>query len=147
MKSFHIIAARLTDARAISELSRDLGYPGTVKAVRERLRFLLSREDQRVVVAVRPNGAVCGWLQAHRSVSLETGLRVEIVGLIVSETMRRKGVGRGLVAQAETWASEISAKTVIVRSNQKRMESHAFYPSLGYVSTKTQVVYRKRVGI
>jgi GNAT superfamily N-acetyltransferase len=147
MKGFKVAAARMADARVISALSRDLGYPGTVKAVRERLRFLLSQDDQRVAVAVRPNGAVCGWIQAQRSVSLETGLRVEIVGLIVSESMRRKGVGRALVAQAETWASEISAEAVIVRSNRKRVESHAFYPSLGYVSTKTQVVYRKRVVI
>ena len=99
------------------------------------------------MVAVGPGGAVCGWLQAQCNVVIESGLRVEIVGLIVSETMRRRGVGRSLVAQAETWAREISAETIVVRSNTKRVESHAFYPSLGYLPAKTQVVYRKRPGI
>ena len=61
--------------------------------------------------------------------------------------MRRQGVGRSLVAQAETWAREISAETVVVRSNARRLESHAFYPSLGYLPSKTQVVYRKRAEI
>jgi N-acetylglutamate synthase-like GNAT family acetyltransferase len=138
-------AARPEDAKAIAGLSRELGYPSSLKAVRDRLRTVLARDDQRLVVAESPEGVVCGWLQAHSSLTVETGLRVEIVGLIVSGAMRRRGVGRRLVAQAEIWASEISAETVVVRSNAARTESHAFYPSLGYLPSKTQVVYRKRI--
>ena len=144
---FKIRAAKPADAEAIAHLSRELGYPSELKAVRERLRRILGRDDQRVVVAELPKGGVCGWLQAHSCVSIESGLRVEIVGLIVSEGMRRRGVGRGLVAQAETWAAEISAETVVVRSNTKRVESKAFYPSLGFLPSKTQVVFRKRADI
>jgi GNAT superfamily N-acetyltransferase len=144
---FKIRAAKPADAEAIAHLSRELGYPAELKTIRERLRRILGRDDQRVVVAEVPNGGVCGWLQAHSSVAVESGLRVEIVGLIVSEKMRRRGVGRSLVAQAETWAAEISAETVVVRSNAKRVESRVFYPSLGFLPSKTQVVYRKRADI
>jgi GNAT superfamily N-acetyltransferase len=144
---FKIRAAKPADAEAIALLSRELGYPAELKTVRERLRRILGRDDQRVVVAEVPNGGVCGWLQAHSSIAVESGLRVEIVGLIVSEKMRRRGVGRSLVAQAETWAAEISAETVVVRSNAKRVESRVFYPSLGFLPSKTQVVYRKRADI
>jgi len=144
--SVKVRAARIGDAAAIAHLSHALGYPATAPETRERLRRLLGREDQRVVVAVS-GGAVCGWLQAHASVSLETGPRVEIVGLIVSEAMRRRGVGGSLVAQAETWAKEIEAETVVVRSNAKRVESNAFYPALGYLPRKMQVVYVKRASI
>jgi hypothetical protein len=52
-----------------------------------------------------------------------------------------------LVGRAETWATEISAETVVVRSNAKRVESHVFYPALGFLPSKTQVVYRKRTDI
>jgi GNAT superfamily N-acetyltransferase len=144
---FKIRAAKPADAEAIAHLSKELGYPAELKTIRERLRRILGRDDQRVVVAEVPNGGVCGWLQAHSSIAVESGLRVEIVGLIVSETMRRRGVGRSLVAQAETWAAEISAETVVVRSNAKRVESKVFYPSLGFLPSKTQVVYRKRADI
>lgn len=144
---FKIRAAKPGDAESISLLARELGYPADLKSTRERLRRILVRDDQRVIVAVSPDGAVCGWLQAHSSVVIESGLRVEIVGLIVSDRMRRKGVGRSLVAQAETWAAEISAETLVVRSNTRRVESHAFYPALGYLPSKTQVVYRKRADI
>jgi N-acetylglutamate synthase-like GNAT family acetyltransferase len=144
---FRIRPAKQADAEAIALLSRELGYPAELKTVRERLRRILGRDDQRVVVAEMPNGGVCGWLQAHSSIAVESGLRVEIVGLIVSETMRRRGVGRSLVAQTEAWAAEISAETVVVRSNTKRVESRVFYPSLGFLTTKTQVVYGKRANI
>jgi GNAT superfamily N-acetyltransferase len=144
---FRIRSAKQADAEAIALLSRELGYPAELKTVRERLRRILGRDDQRVVVAEVPSGAVCGWLQAHSSIAVESGLRVEIVGLIVSEKMRRRGVGRSLVAQAESWAAEISAETVVVRSNTKRVESRVFYPSLGFLTTKTQVVYGKRANL
>jgi predicted N-acetyltransferase YhbS len=144
---FRVRAAKPSDAEAIAHLSRELGYPCDLRTIRERLRRVLGRDDQRVIVAEVPKGPVCGWLQAHSSVAVESGLRVEIVGLIVSEAMRRKGVGRSLVALAETWAQEISAEFVVVRSNAKRVESRVFYPSLGFVPSKTQVVYRKRPAI
>jgi N-acetylglutamate synthase-like GNAT family acetyltransferase len=141
---FRIRAAKMADAEAIANLSRELGYPVELKTLRERLRRILGRDDQRVIVAEEPSGAVCAWIQAHSSIAVESGLRVEIVGLIVSDRMRRRGVGRSLVEQTETWASEISAETVVVRSNAKRVESRVFYPALGFIPSKTQVVYRKR---
>jgi GNAT superfamily N-acetyltransferase len=144
---FKVRAATTSDARSIAVLSGSLGYPAEAGTVRERLRRILARDDQRVVVAELPRGGICGWLQAHCSEAVESGFRVEIVGLIVADGMRRRGVGRSLVARAETWAREISAETVVVRSNATRLESHAFYPSLGYMPSKTQVVYRKRAEI
>jgi len=144
---FKVRAATPDDAKAIALLSRELGYPAASRSTRERLGKILGRDDHRMVVAVSPDGAVCGWLQAQCNVVMESGLRVEIVGLVVSEKMRRKGVGRSLVSQAETWAAEMSAETIVVRSNTKRVESHVFYPSLGYLPSKTQVVYRKSAGI
>jgi GNAT superfamily N-acetyltransferase len=68
------------------------------------------------------------------------------VGLVVSESCRRRGVGRSLVKRAEQWAAEIGAETLVVRSNTKRVESHRFYPALGFSLAKTQAVYRKGLG-
>jgi len=142
-----IRAATAKDAESIALQTRELGYPAEAKTTRERLRRILRRKDQRVLVAELPDGRICGWLQAHCSEALESGFRVEIVGLIVSRAMRRRGVGRRLVSHAEAWASGISAESVVVRSNTARVESHAFYPSLGYRKTKTQAVYRKQTEV
>jgi hypothetical protein len=45
----------------------------------------------------------------------------------------------------EDWARAIGCDVVAVRSNINRVESHLFYPALGYESVKTQVAYRKRI--
>jgi GNAT superfamily N-acetyltransferase len=131
-----------SDAEPIARLSTELGYPADAQAIRQRLHTLLDSRNDRVIVAL-DSGEVVGWLQAHASHVLESGFRVEIVGLIVSPTVRRRGVGRDLVAEAERWAGSLGAEVVVVRSNAKRTESHSFYPALGYTADKTQVVYRK----
>ena len=103
---------------------------------------MVNRPEQLVLVAIL-EGQIAGWLQAQASEVLESGFRVEIVGLIVSESFRRRGVGRCLVERAEQWAKEIGAPAIVVRSNLKRVESHIFYPALGFSSSKSQAVYRK----
>ena len=76
---------------------------------------------------------------------LEMGERVEIVGLVVDSVARRSGVGRALVAAAEHWARSRGIDEVFVRSNVVRPESHPFYERIGYLLSKTQHVYRKRL--
>jgi predicted N-acetyltransferase YhbS len=132
------------DAAAIARLTSLLGYAADADAISRRLARITRQEEHLVIVALVKEEVV-GWLQAHASVVLESGFRVEIVGLIVSEESRRGGVGRGLVQRAERWAREIGAESVVVRSNTKRVESHLFYPALGFTASKTQAVYRKMV--
>jgi len=134
-----------TDAEAIAQLTTQLGYAADSSEIAGRLARLSGQRDQLVLVAVL-DGKVAGWLQAHASEVLESGFRVEIVGLVVAEDCRRHGAGRQLVRRAEQWAASLGAGTVVVRSNTKREESHRFYPALGYAAVKTQAVYRKRLG-
>jgi len=133
------------DAESIAQLTTQLGYAVDAATISVRLARLSGQRDQLVLVAML-DGKVAGWLQAHASEVLESGFRVEIVGLVVAEDCRRHGVGRELVKRVEQWAASLGAGTVVVRSNTKREESHRFYPALGYAATKTQAVYRKRLG-
>ena len=137
--------AREGDAAAISELIGQLGYSADAALTRQRLTRILGRADHIVLVAAMSDGAICGWLHAHAADALESGFRVEIVGLVVAQAARRKGVGQRLVEQAERWAISLGAEAIVVRSNIKRTESHAFYPALGYSEAKTQKVYRKQL--
>jgi GNAT superfamily N-acetyltransferase len=138
-------AAKVADARAIALLLEELGYPAEPEVVSERLLRLLARSDCLVAVAQSDDGEICGWIQAYSSEVLESGFRVEIAGLVTAKAWRRRGIGRLLVEWAESWAVGQGAQFVLVRSNVKRSESHAFYPALGYANTKTQSVYRKRI--
>ena len=133
------------DQAAIARLATELGYPADAGVIARRLARIAGREDQLVLVAVVED-MVVGWIQAHACDVLESGFRVEVVGLIVDAGHRRCGVGRELMRRAEQWAVEIRAETLVVRSNTKRLESHAFFPALGFSRAKNQTVYRKQVG-
>lgn len=137
--------AREADADAIAQLSATLGYPGTAAEVRDRLQFMIGSQNDLIAVATDSTGVVIGWMQAHASHVLESGFRVEIIGLVVAPEARRHGAGRALVNEAEQWARKLGADKIVVRSNVQRAESHAFYPALGYELTKTQKVYRKQL--
>jgi len=132
------------DAAAVAELALQLGYPVEAPVMRERLEVLKLRKDHLVLVAV-VDEAIGGWLHAQATEALESGFRVEVIGLVVAERFRRRGVGRRLMTAAETWAVAQGAPVLVVRSNTKRTESHIFYPSLGFAVNKTQTVYHKRL--
>lgn len=134
--------AAIGDAAEIARLSRQLSYPVAADVMAERLGRALARKDQRVLVA-QVGGQVCGWVQAQGAEIIESGFRVEIVGLIIDESARRRGLGRRLVQEAENWAVTLGAQMVVVRTNVIRAESHMFYRALGFRQTKTQHVYRK----
>ena len=134
--------AVIADAAELARLSGELDYPLTADEMRQRLSALLPSE--RHYVAVIPSGGrLLGWMHVEHRVSLESGDRAELVGLVVDSTARRRGVGRQLVDAAEHWALAQGLSTLTVRSNVARELSHPFYESLGYERAKTQHVYRK----
>lgn len=140
-----IRAASQADAAQISQLTSELGYQADEAALRARIGRLATYPDHRVFVAEVGSAEIAGWLHAHASEALESGFRVEILGLVVGNRFRRRGVGRELVRAAEAWANELACDTLVVRTNVTRAESHEFYAALGFSWTKTQAVYRKPV--
>ncbi|HEX8777263.1 MAG TPA: GNAT family N-acetyltransferase, partial [Rhodanobacter sp.] len=91
------------------------------------------------------HGGLLGWIAIERRLTLESGERIEIVGLVVDAAARGTGVGRALVTDAEQWARAQGFDAIGVRSNVAREGSHPFYEALGYVRMKTQHAYRKPV--
>jgi GNAT superfamily N-acetyltransferase len=140
--SLIIRRAALKDVEALTELCGALGYPADQRAMAGRFKALEGSATDVLLVAEKA-GAVIGYIQAHTAWVLASGFRVEIAGLVVAANARRTGAGRALVAAAESWALEKGAVSVVVRSNAKRVESHLFYPALGYTRKKTQETYGK----
>jgi GNAT superfamily N-acetyltransferase len=133
------------DAAEIARLSGELGYPTDSQAMAARLAQLLG-DPRQCVRVLDAEGGLAGWISAERRLSLETGERVEITGLVVDGGARRGGAGQALVAAAEAWATEQGIGIVAVRSNVQRPASHPFYEALGYVRKKSQHVYVRALG-
>lgn len=110
-----------------------------------RVRKVTGQDNHLLLVAENDSGGVCGWLHAYCADSIESGFRLEIVGLVVEQTAQRSGIGSRLVEAAERWAGKIGAEFICVRSNVNRKASHPFYRKLGYELKKTQNVYRKQL--
>lgn len=134
--------ARLDDATEIARLSGELGYPASAAEIATRLTALIDDPAHRISV-VEATGTLLGWIAVECRMTLESGERTEIVGLVVSEQARRQGVGRTLVDDAEAWARSLGFATLVVRSNVLRDASHEFYRGQGYLLRKTQHVYAK----
>ncbi|MFC7405229.1 GNAT family N-acetyltransferase [Georgenia alba] len=137
---------RATDARQVTGLLAQLGYPTEFDEVTSRLSGILGSPWQHVLVAVAADGSrLDGYVSVERRLSLSGGERVEITDLVVDSQVRRSGLGRALVAAAERWALQEGLHTVLVRSNVARGESHPFYAGIGYQRTKTSHTYRKEI--
>lgn len=133
---------RLDDAEAAAGLSGELGYPIDADRMRRRLETLLQLPDHAVFVAVR-DGVVLGWIHVSEVMHLQSDPRVEIGGLVVTESARGQRVGASLVARAEQWASSRGFNAILVRSQIKREDAHRFYLREGYARTKTSAVFAK----
>jgi GNAT superfamily N-acetyltransferase len=141
----HIRSAAIDDVEVLALLSGELGYPATSTQLGGRLQSLLMREHDHAVFVATVEEAIVGWIHVGLRRVLEVDDRAEILGLVVSSQVRQRGVGRALVAAAESWAAHVGLSEVVVRSNVARAESHPFYERLGYTRTKTQHVYLKIV--
>jgi GNAT superfamily N-acetyltransferase len=146
MPEIRIRRAQSGDAEPLADLSGELGYPAAGAAVAQRLAVLLDRGDHAVLVAEGAEGSVLGWVHVFVTHRLESPSFAELGGLVVSEGVRGRGIGRDLVVAAERWARGRGLTAIRVRSNVVREEAHAFYRRMGYETLKEQAVFRKILG-
>lgn len=140
--------ATLSDAAALAALSIQLGYPSTPEEMAERLRVLVSRSGTSgngVLVAEDESGVV-GWLHVSGMFFLESPAFAEVLGLIVDEAHRGRGVGKLLLDGAARWAADHGFDKLRVRSNVIREDAHRFYEREGFRRVKTQVVLDRGLG-
>ncbi|MBT1444375.1 GNAT family N-acetyltransferase [Shewanella sp. JM162201] len=142
----NISPAALADAADIQGLTGELGYASTEAQTLDWLSAMLESPGYGVFVARSVgDGTISrtvGWVVVECRLSLETGYKAEITGLVVSASHRRLGIGEALVARALQWSDAQGLDTVIVRSNVNRDASHHFYRALGFSLSKTSHVYQ-----
>jgi N-acetylglutamate synthase-like GNAT family acetyltransferase len=130
-----IRAARASDSVYIAQLLGELGYPASPDAVPARLAALSAERISIVLVAER-EGEVVGVITAHSIASIHDDEKVTwITTLSVSSAVRQGGIGRALVAAAESWAQACGSKRISVTTALHRAVAHTFYERLGYVQS------------
>src|SRR4051794_14251336 len=122
----------MNDAPAISQLICELGYETTTSEMQIRLERIAIDERLRTFVAVY-DGKVCGMIGTLTYPSIEhNDFSGRIVALVIKSTMRRRGIGRALIATAENSFALTGIRRVALSTQLAREDAHKFYESLGY---------------
>lgn len=136
--------AEIKDTETIAELSSQLGYKSADNIIRERLRAILSDDENCVFVAIESEKVV-GWIHGFYSQRIESDAFIEIGGLVVDTDYREQGIGKLLVAKINAWSLTKGCKKVRVRCNTIRKETHIFYEKLGFELNKEQKIFDKKL--
>jgi GNAT superfamily N-acetyltransferase len=101
-----------------------------------------------VFVAVRPEGGLCGFLEASIRPFAE-GCETRAVGYVegwfVDADLRRHGIGRRLVAAAEEWAAGHGCKEMASDAHPENTASLEAHRALGFEEVSRSVHLRKRL--
>jgi GNAT superfamily N-acetyltransferase len=127
-----IRVAEKNDAAALALLMCELGYETTKSEMQMRMERIAADESYRTFVAVC-DGRVCGMIGTVTYPSYEhndSGGR--ILALAILSTMRRRGIGRALIAAAEKDFAQRGISRLALNTSLVREDAHTFYDSLGY---------------
>jgi GNAT superfamily N-acetyltransferase len=127
-----IRAAEMNDAAALAQLMCELGYETTASEMQMRMERVAADERYRTFVAVC-DGRLCGMIGTVAYPSYEhndSGGR--ILALAILRAMRRRGIGRALIATAEKDFAQRGISRLALNTQLAREDAHKFYESLGY---------------
>ena len=140
-----IRVAEMNDAAALAQLMCELGYETTKPEMQMRMEKIAADDRYRTFVAVL-DGKVCGMIGTLACPSYEhndPGGR--ILALATLGTMRRRGIGRALIATAEKDFAHRGITRVALNTRLAREDAHRFYESLGYERNGWRFVKQLRV--
>ncbi len=143
MLDYIIRECALSDAQALSRLNRDeLGYDYSPELTSEKLNLLLSSASDKLFVSETDN-TVIGYIHANDYDLLYAPHMKNIMGIAVSSSYRKHGIGRALLQKVEEWAISTGAESVRLVSGSERKDAHEFYKKCGYAQNKEQLNFRK----
>jgi aminoglycoside 6'-N-acetyltransferase I len=110
------------------------------------MREFRSRSDAEVFIAERANGSAAGFVEVGARAYAD-GCDSSPVGYIeawyVEPDLRRRGVGRALLAAAEAWARERGYQEMASDAQLHNEVSHAAHRRAGYAEVDRIVQFRK----
>jgi GNAT superfamily N-acetyltransferase len=126
--------ATINDIPELVVLMKQLGYPTTVDKMKFRFNAISSNSNYHTLVADY-DGKVVGMAGLCTNPFYEfDGSYVRIVAFVVDANYRKKGIGKKLIQEAESWARKQGAISIGLNSGnrEERKEAHQFYLNMGY---------------
>jgi GNAT superfamily N-acetyltransferase len=131
------------DAEWIAGLLSDEGYPAGATDIVRRLERYVERECP--VRLAEAGGEHAGFVACQVIPRFEHGdAIVRVMALVVDPGMRGRGVGRGLMAEAETIADAVDAAFLEVTAGHHRSGARRLFEALGYDASLTTYLRKRR---
>ena len=134
-----------SDLAAARDLVHQLGYDVAAAEFGQRFDRIAASPDH-FIAAADLGGELVGLVHAFQRAALEKPCEAVIQALVVRDTCRRSGVGRGLMCAAEQWAAARDLTHVVLHTRIDRAAARLFYESLGYEISATSDLMRKSLG-
>lgn len=134
------------DLPALSQLYDELmGMPANREQMERMFRFI-AENGQYYLLGAFHEDKLAGSVMGIECMDLVGECRpfMVIENVIVSQHVRKQGVGQKLMAEIERIAKERNCGYMILVSGDQRKEAHRFYEKLGFGDEKVQG-YRKHL--
>jgi GNAT superfamily N-acetyltransferase len=132
------------DAVAVSKLTTQLGYSRTSDEIAHWIAQVKTEHAEQTAFVATLDNEIVGWIEVSIERRLQSPPFGMIGGLVVSDRVRSRGIGRLLCRRAEQWTWEHGLDTLRVTSRSTREGAHRFYLRDGYREVKTSLVFEKQ---
>lgn len=133
-----------TYSKEVAGLLKQLGYDITPEELPRRIDGIKENNLGIVFIALKEESVV-GCIHTMLVTRLAEGKCGEVVSLVVDESVRGLGIGKGLLDKSISWLKASGVDKVRIRCNTIRAEAHKFYLHLGYTEKKQQKVFEKTI--
>ena len=134
---------KISDNKAIYKLNKQLGYEYSEAKTKEKLAPLIKSANDKIYVAVNDQDKAIGYIHGAFYRLIYYDDLVDILGFVVDEKHRGKGIGKTLMAKLEEWAIQNGYKGLRLVTREEREQAHRFYEKCGFKLHKTQKNYKK----
>jgi len=101
--------------------------------------------DDHVLLVGELEGRLVGLIHVYARPALDKPPEAVVQALVVASNGRRGGIGKAMMASAESWARARGFHSVALASQIARDDAHAFYKALGYQIVATSHLLRKEI--
>ena len=133
-----------SDLVAARPLMKQLGYDLEPAEIRRRYLSVVTA-DNHVLLVGELKGRLVGLVHVYARPALDKPPEAVVQALVVASDGRRGGIGKAMMASAESWAHARGFHSVALASHIARDGAHAFYKALGYQIVATSHLLRKEI--